>query len=295
MAPDHGFADRPDDASNPYRTGFGADDPAVKRRLSADPSIEHEPHLQAGPLPDDLIRANAEAEQLAERRLYPDAELTDTARIEHTVWDEPALSGETAGAAPEDQLTYARWLDRELVKITPTDTWNTTLLVALAAGPWGIVGALISQAFDGSFGFSGIMGAVLLAPVTEEITKVAAALWVVEKRPFWFGSPMQIMLCAAAGGLAFAMIENLMYLGFYAPGQGPAYVAWRLVVCTSLHLVCSTIAGVGLVKIWQNSLTSRRRPELADGMPLFATAMVVHGLYNATVTLAEVAGVLSFG
>lgn len=269
--------------------------PLGTTRPSADPSVDQEPHLRGGPIPVTTNPLADRAELDADRQWAADADLSEADHIEHTVWDEPALSVGLTGPPPDDQPTYARWLEKQIAATSDADSWRTTLLVALAAGPWGIAGALASQlSAGGGIGFSGVMAAVVLAPVTEEITKIAAALWVVEKRPFRFKSPVQVMLCAAVGGLAFATIENLLYLGVYNPVGGAGYAAWRWVVCTALHVTCSTIAGVGLLAIWRASIAQRRRPELALGMPLFAAAMVLHGLYNATVTLAEASGVLSF-
>ena len=165
--------------------------------------------------------------------------------------------------------------------------------MGLLIGGAGSLGAILSQS-NNQLGFLGILSAVVLAPVTEEITKIAGPLWVVEKRPYWFRSSLQIMLCAAAGGLAFAFIENLIYLFVYHHEGGADFAAWRWIVCTALHLVCSLIAGVGLVRIWRRAMHTQTRPELAVGMPWFAAAMVVHGLYNFAVTIAAAGGWLTF-
>lgn len=286
--------DPEDAAANPFASGpfaSGDDQDASSsspRRPSSDPSIEFEPHLRG------YTTSPADEDWRADRSWAVDADLSEDDSVEHTVWDEPALSGDLSGPPPEGQLTYARWLEKQIAATSEADAWRTTLLVALAAGPWGVVGAMWSQMTAGSVAFSGMLAAVILAPVTEEITKVAAALWVVEKRPFRFKRKSQILLCAAAGGLIFAAIENVIYLAVYNPGGGPAYAAWRWIVCTALHVTCSTITGVGLAQIWHDAITGRRRPELAIGMPMFTVAMVLHGLYNAAATLAEVSGALSF-
>lgn len=292
--------DAPSDAgANPFTPSVGdAELPprVVETPPSIDPSIAHEPHLlAASPVQQgEVARLAAEAEHRADLKLAVDADLSDADQVEHTVWDEPALSGKLAGGAPDGQLTYARWLADKIGKTSAADTWRTTTLVALAAGPWGVLGALISQVSGGGLALGGVLAAIVLAPVTEEITKLAAALWVVEKQPYRFKSAGQIMLCAAAGGLAFAAIENVIYLAVYNPGGGPSYAAWRWVVCTALHVTCSLVAGLGLVEVWRGAITAERRPDLTAGTPWFAGAMVLHGLYNATVTLAEAAGVLTF-
>lgn len=283
---------------NPFAPGGGEDAaPPPPGKISIDPSIEFEPHLQTDrmPLPPSAHGVTEEGYLLDAQQSRPDPNRSaDADAVEHTVWDEPALAGDLAGTVPEDQMTYGRWLAGRIAATDGATSWGMTLLIILSAGPWGILGALMSQSGATGIGFGGLLAAVILAPITEEITKVATALWAVEKRPYWFKSAWQIMLTAAAGGLAFAAIENLIYLNVYAPGKGSSFAAWRWIVCTGLHLTCSSIAGVGLVRIWRGSVRDLRRPELADGMPFFAAAMVLHGLYNAAATLGQITGLLTF-
>ena len=250
-------------------------------RPSRDQSIEHEPHLQN----------RAYEQDASERRTQPGFS-SEQARpaaddaVEHTVWDEPTLSTELAGHCDESQLTYARWLTQRITETSFTKSWLVTLLVAVVAGPWGVFGAL-SGITGGSFALAMI---VVIGPITEEIMKVAAALWVVEKRPYLFKSVWQILLCAAAGGAAFAFIENLMYLYVYLPQHSSRLAAWRWTVCVGLHMNCSFVAGVGLARIWDNAIRERRRPQLWLGLPWLFMAMVAHGVYNGATIIAEAMG-----
>jgi RsiW-degrading membrane proteinase PrsW (M82 family) len=124
--------------------------------------------------------------------------------------------------------------------------------------------------------------------------KIAVALWVVEKKPYLFRSMWQIFLCAAAGGAAFAFIENLVYINVYVPNHSDEFERWRWTVCTALHVNCSLIAGVGMVRIWDNAIRNLHRPQLGLGIPWFVLAMAGHGMYNGLVIVAEQAGWLSF-
>ena len=252
---------------------------------SRDPSIHEEPHLQGLPPKRDFTEADAG------RRIDEEmARETDADKVEHTVWDEPTVAPQIVGEPPADQLTYARWLEQRIAATSSSKSWFVTLLLVLVAGPWGVIGAL-----GGGGGSSfGLVMLTVIGPVTEEIMKIAAALWVVEKRPYLFKSGIQIMLCAAAGGIAFAFIENLIYLFVYVPDHSFGFAAWRWTVCVGLHLNCSFVAGVGLVRIWGNAIRERHRPILALGVPFFVMAMVGHGLYNAGVIVAESAGWLEF-
>ncbi|TWT86762.1 hypothetical protein Mal64_35920 [Pseudobythopirellula maris] len=256
-------------------------------------SVYDEPHLSdrfgfgSGPNAQGNDELKAERLIRRERESAPEDEA-----VEHTVWDEPALAG--AEAPTNDEFTYSRWLERRIAETSLAKSCWATLLVALAAGPWGVIGALTSGMTGAAGSWSNLLAVALVAPVTEEITKLAVALWVVEKKPYLFKSMGQIVLCAFAGGAMFAVIENLIYIFVYVPEGNDAFRAWRWTVCTALHVGCSFIAGVGLIRIWDQTMRTRRRPELAHGMPFFAMAMIGHGLYNVGVTVAEAGGWLSF-
>jgi hypothetical protein len=250
------------------------------------PGIENEPHLQVPGFTGDPT------EEKAARLLgIEQSQATDTDRVEHTVWSEPALSPQLVGQPGEDQLTYERWLEKSIRETDWAKSCWVTLLIALAAGPWGILGAIFSA---GASPFVVVMVSVF-GPVTEEVIKVAVALWVVEKRPYLFLSSGQILLCAACGGFAFAAIENLVYINIYFPKHTPEFVAFRWTACVALHVSCSLLAGVGLVRIWNDAIDNRHPPRLTLGVRWFVTAMVVHGLYNLLATFAESAGWLDFG
>ncbi len=264
---------------------------------SRDPSIEHEPHLQ------DALHQPDPSERTAARCLADEARRDGLDQaVEHTVWDEPALD-ELAPPSDDRRLTYAEWLDWRIATTPSVRTWWVTFGVVLAAGPWGVVGALFSGI--GSAGW-GLIAVAVIAPVTEEMMKIAVALWVVEKRPYLFRTPTQIVLAALAGGLAFACMENWIYL-FVGAHSGPQvldidqatvisidWVLWRWLVCTGLHATCSFLAGLGLARMWSRAMAHRTRPDIAHAAPLIIAAMVCHGLYNGVVTIAEMIGWLKF-
>jgi hypothetical protein len=248
-----------------------------------DPSIEHEPHFRDRPFAPDPSDA-------PEYALKSHPGLGPRVEVEHSVWDEPTLSADLAGAPAPDQLTYARWLDQKIAATSYSKTLLVTAALVLIAGPLGILGALFGGGGGGGISTMGIITVTILGPITEEIAKVAGTLWVVEKRPYLFKSIWQILIAAAAGGLFFGAIENLIYLNVYIPHPSAALTRWRWRVCTGLHLNCSFVAGVGLARIWDHAIRNRVPPQLGRGMPYFATAMLGHGLYNLTVSLAELTG-----
>ncbi len=247
---------------------------------SKDPSVSDEPHLRGRQLKLDPSEASAErALERSRRKSDPEED-----KVEHGVWDEPALSAELAGAAPEGSL-YADWLARRREATGPAKSWAVTAGLALLAGPWAILGAFYGSGET----VLGVLTIVVFGPVAEETMKIAAATYVVEKRPFLFRSAVQILVAALAGGLVFATIENLLYLNLYIPDPTPGIARWRWSVCVAMHMGCSLVAALGLVRVWRDAWERRARPRLALGYPYLVTAIVIHGTYNAlAVTLHAV-------
>jgi hypothetical protein len=242
------------------------------RKRRADPSVFAEPHLRDGHAPDPS-EAKAEA-ALAHRKPADD-------EAEHTVWDEPGIAPELAGSPSTDDVTYARWLDRRRAETSPERSWAVTLGLMLAGGPWAVLGAMYGSGQT----FSSIVAIVFVAPLVEELMKVAAALTVVERRPFLFRNPAQILLCCVGAGAAFAALENLLYTYAYIPaatGAAPTagMLAWRWGVCTALHMGCAFIGGLGLVRIWRDVWERKARARLPLGFPCLVIAIAVHGVYN---------------
>lgn len=259
-----------------------------------DPSIENEPHLK------NTIHSADPSELIAYEQLNKESKKANRDEaVEHTVWDEPTLSKDLAGSPEEDgRLTYAKWLEWKLSTTPVQKTWWVVFLVMLSAGPFGILGAMMGP-FMGSSTLFGLLSVTVIGPVTEEMVKIAVALWVIEKKPYLFRMPFQVLLCTAAGGLAFATIENLVYLNIYIPKSkqdisilgGMNIVQWRWSVCTALHVVCSSFAGLGLAKMWSYGVANLKRPNIKHAAPMIIAAMIGHGLYNGIVTLMEMVGV----
>ena len=251
------------------------------RGPSSDPSINEEPHRRAGSQQPDPTETKAD--RLLRRN---NSALSDDEKVEHTVWDEPGLSHELAGNPKPGELMYATWLDERRARTSAARSWGIICLLALLSGPWAVLGAIWGS---GQTAFS-VLALVVFAPVVEEAMKLAAAAYVVEKRPFLFRSRLQILICALASGLAFAAIENLLYLHVYIPNPSPSQVAWRWTICTGLHAGCSLIGGLGLARIWKDVWARRGRARQPLGFPYLVTAIIIHGTYNGVVLLFYIAG-----
>jgi hypothetical protein len=188
---------------------------------------------------------------------------------------------------PVDAESYGTWLRRGWARTPPGRGWWIAVLAIALGGPFSIFGAML----DG-FSHQLALGAALVmvtvfGPAAEEVLKVAAASLIVELRPYWFRKSEQIQLAAIGTAAAFAIIENVIYLTVYFPNPSSELIVWRWTVCVALHVGCTAIAARGLVEIWTKSIAQFRQPRIGDGYQALVTAIVIHGLYNATVTICE--------
>ncbi|MGI5213105.1 PrsW family intramembrane metalloprotease [Plantactinospora sp. CA-290183] len=151
-----------------------------------------------------------------------------------------------------------------------------------------------------SAGLSDSLVAVLVAPFIEELTKtLGPILLLVFRRREWSGITDGIVYCGLSA-VGFAMVENILYLGGLAYGQGvdeygPATGAQNLfglfivrVLLTGFaHPLFTSMAGVGLgVAARSADLRVRIFAPLA-GLLL---AMMLHGTWNLMPTLAQQTG-----
>lgn len=281
---------------------------------SSDPSIFDEPHMRGRPgaplacwkcgynrggLPPGSICPECGAGEFKPGDggpLESMVGLEGADRAEQSVWEEPALA---AAAVPANAETYARWLNQQRARTTPAASWAATILFAAAAGPWAIVGTFcgsFSGAPDGSgageVSVVGLLAIIVFGPVMEEVMKVAAVTWGVERRPYLFTSRAQVALCCLAGGLIFAVVENILYLNVYVADPTPEVRFWRWTVCVFMHSACSVIAGLGLMRMWHTAIRRGKPPDLGLGARYLVAAIIVHGGYNAFATALELAGIV---
>lgn len=241
-------------------------------RPSRNPGIEDEPQYRGDAAPDPSeFRA-------AVPPLSPDGGYTSIhQQAENSVWDEPGISMEHSGAPGAGAPSYSRHFARMRGGTAAATTWLVTLGIALLAGPWAILCSLFSTPNT----LFAVLILVAFAPMVEEVMKIGLAAWVVECRPWLFGFPAQIILCGLAAGLAFGVIENLIYLNVYIRDPEPWLVAWRWTVCTMLHVTCSGLASVGLARAWKAASLHGTKPDMAIAFPWLTGAIVLHGGYNA--------------
>ena len=107
-------------------------------------------------------------------------------------------------------------------------------------------------------------------------------LMVLEKRPWFFGSYLSIVLVGLLSGAVFASVENALYFFVYIPSEKltQGTILWRLVVCTAMHVGCAALACSGLARAWSRARERLAEFEMSVAMPRLIAAVVIHGIYN---------------
>lgn len=170
------------------------------------------------------------------------------------------------------------------------------LVVAL-----GSLLAVPGVAFDMLTGGGGFLGPVVAGPLIEEALKPVGLIILLTRRSDLKLSATMGVLVGAFSGLAFAAIENLIYLKIYVPDHDSGYVIWRWTVCVGVHVACSALVGYGLARSsggraakdggefrFLNSASPhlldepRERSGVFQGASLrcLVVATVLHGTYN---------------
>ncbi len=162
-------------------------------------------------------------------------------------------------------------------------------LLAVAGGVVGILAAVWEEMAHTSW-----LGMVLVGPAIEEVCKPLLVIILIEKRPHWFRHRAQVVICAILAALVFATLENLVYVHFYHPTGGWKFVLWRYTICTALHVTASTVFAVGLAKMWRRIKQTGGRFDIDYIFRYYVVAVVIHAVYNTSVLIAEMSGVLTF-
>jgi RsiW-degrading membrane proteinase PrsW (M82 family) len=157
-----------------------------------------------------------------------------------------------------------------------------------AVGAFALLGndavmSLYAKTFGPSFAFD--WGAALTAPVNEELAKGAGILLLLTLAPRSIRSPFDGLVVGALVGLGFQISEDISYAFIGAASAfGDVGAAWQTIIARTLasipsHWMFSAIFGAGLV--WFVG-----RPEVPArkglGAGLMLTAMLMHGLWNAS-------------
>jgi RsiW-degrading membrane proteinase PrsW (M82 family) len=147
----------------------------------------------------------------------------------------------------------------------------------------GAVMGLYTKAFGASFAFD--WGAALAAPLNEELAKGAGVLLLLTLAPRLIRSPFDGLILGAFIGLGFQISEDISYAWIGAANAfGDVGAAWSTILVRTLasipsHWMFTAIFGAGLIWfIGRPDVPARR----GLGVGLMFTAMLMHGLWNAT-------------
>ncbi|MCB9857978.1 MAG: PrsW family intramembrane metalloprotease [Phycisphaerales bacterium] len=185
---------------------------------------------------------------------------------------------------PPGQISYATWYAERKKNASNLKAFLLLVVIVIAGGPFAVVGTFLSQMIPT------FLGPIVVGPSIEEIMKISLILLVVETRPFLIRRQDEITFAALAGALGFAFIENLLYLKVYIPNPTLELEIWRWTVCTMLHVTCTLIASRGVIAVWRATDEQMRIPMVQLMYRPILIAIVVHGSYNAIVTLVGIAG-----
>ena len=248
--------------------------------MPEDHSIHNEPHLKKDRFEPDPSEGSADTPEAFQK-------LSVHEKLDQSVVHEPSYSAELSGMSQESFPTWKDYFAFKSSRVTFLDSWAVTILAALVAGPLAIITAIWGTGISSL----AILTLVVFAPVTEEMAKVLVCLLIVERRPWLFQNGFQVLLCCFAGGLAFGVIENLIYASRLQGLENyESIMQFRWVATTLLHVVCSTLAGFGVLRIWRDCMVNGVKPRLKLGRPIIIAAMVIHGTYNGVAVLMQVFG-----
>lgn len=276
-----------------------------------DQSVFHEPHL------GDARRELDPSEARADETFRREAHSTDSeAAGAHSVFDEPDIMPGRAGEvvkqdwscrrcgynlrglpaghrcpecgaveiyrpAPPDSPSYQTWLRDRMATTSWRKSWTLTVLLMIAGGPWAVLAVFLGSQSSGAIAGIGQLALIIvLGPTIEEMMKIGAVAVVVEVRPYLLKSVSQIQVAAVGSALAFAAIENVLYLHVYIAHPSTALILWRWTTCVALHAGCSTMSSHGLMSMWRTCVNELRPPRMSLAFPALVKAIIIHGTYN---------------
>jgi RsiW-degrading membrane proteinase PrsW (M82 family) len=200
----------------------------------------------------------------------------------------------TYGRSPASdlqQVSSARSAELERTRLgDPNFVWFMfAAIVAVIGGALGIPAAFLQELYAGGGVFLAFTG----APIIEEALKPAGVYILLLRWPQAIANQMHTALLAALGGLAFAIIESVVYVSVYFPDDGATFVLYRFTVPLIMHTTASFLVGLGLSRAifdW----AAGRAPMPSRTRNFYFAAVALHALFNLTVTILSLTGDLQF-
>jgi RsiW-degrading membrane proteinase PrsW (M82 family) len=161
-----------------------------------------------------------------------------------------------------------------------------------AIGAFALLGndavmSLYGKTLGASFAYD--WGAAVTAPLDEELAKGAGILLLLTLAPQLIRSPFDGLILGAIVGLGFQISEDISYAFIGAADAfGDIGAAWQTIVVRTFasipsHWMFSGVFGAGLIWfIGRPDVPARKRL----GLGLMVTAMLMHGLWDASAAIA---------
>lgn len=204
------------------------------------------------------------------------AKQDEIASIRDSVFNEPAITSK------KDELLLGKWIEQKRAQCSAAGNLSVAFLAAILGGPFAVLGAFMAA----KEGWYGVLYMVVFAPVLEELLKQSGMIYLLEKKPYRVFAGWQFVFSALVAAFVFATIENALYLNVYtAPAmlKNPKiFAGFRWTVCTAVHMFCSAIASLGMIRVWKKQLRDGKAADLNTAFAYFAIAMAIHGAYNLT-------------
>jgi hypothetical protein len=163
-------------------------------------------------------------------------------------------------------------------KIAEEFQYQKWLPVILASGIFGVISALLSQS---GFLVLGPLSIIFVAPVSEEILKLAVPIMILEHKTKSIHNRSDLLYLAAGSGLVFAIAENILYMVGHS--LSPGVLAWRWIACTGMHVGASSLGGVGLMRAYDHASRTAKPPCFISELNWLIAAIGIHFAFNLLV------------
>lgn len=164
------------------------------------------------------------------------------------------------------------------------------LYYAIVGGLISSLGVLIEESTRAS-----MLMLIVVGPLIEEVFKPIGTIFLLESKPRHIRSQHHIWGLCMVGALIFSLIENLLYIYWYAGGGlTMKYILFRYSVCISIHLTATFVFSLGLAKEFSRMRQNNTKFELENTLPYITAATVIHGGYNLIAYLLSQYNILKF-
>ncbi len=157
------------------------------------------------------------------------------------------------------------------------------IAVALTGGTFGIAGAFIQELRTTDLFIAFVGG-----PIIEEFLKPTGVYILLVRWPHLLRGRLHTAFLSALGGLAFAVVENVVYLYVYFPEHSQALALYRYTVTLGMHTLASFMVGLGITPRLLASVKGEV-PLLSGSRKYYAAGIILHSAYNIAVVIAEAA------